>query len=162
MNKLIKSVMLCGAIAAAALLAGCSTTKTRSIDLAGMYASDSGQLAIGSVKVQAIEQGTEAALINYSEDNAWLAPTMKLHEISITLTGTNAVSEASAIVEAIAEAFTEVAPSIKDSTGVTLYDLNKARAELKAAAKTAQSETAQSGAVCTDCADSVCTDCEAK
>ncbi len=139
----LKSVMLCGVIAAAALLTGCSTTKTRSIDLAGMYASESGQLAIGAVKVQAIEQGTVAAIINYEEDNAWLAPSMKLHNIGITLTGTNSVEKADKIVRHICEAFVSVAPSLKgEAPATTLYSEQTKRAEIKQAAKALKSAAA--------------------
>lgn len=105
MKKLITIAIL------AAAVAGCAT-KTRTIDLMGMYASEAGTLAIGKISVQAIPEGIEAALIRYSEDNAWLAPSMKLHEIGITLTGTNAVASAEGIVSSICAAFQATAPSL--------------------------------------------------
>ena len=105
----MKTSLAIASIIAAAILAGCAT-KTRSIDLAGMYASESGTLAIGKIEVQAIPEGVDAALIKYSEDNAWLSPSMKLHEIGITLTGTNSVQKADSIVEHICKAFVEAAP----------------------------------------------------
>lgn len=90
---------------AAALLAGCAT-KTRNVDLAGMYASDTGTLAIGSVEVQAAPEGVESAAIRYTEDTAWLSPSTKTHAIKILLTGTNAVQSATGIVASICNAFT--------------------------------------------------------
>ncbi len=93
---------------AAALLAGCAT-KTRNVDLAGMYASDTGTLAIGSVEVQSAPEGVESAAIRYVEDTAWLSPSTKTHAIKILLTGTNAVQSATGIVESICAAFTATA-----------------------------------------------------
>ena len=95
-------------ICATALLAGCAT-KTRSIDLAGMYASDAGTLAIGRIEVQSAPEGVESAAIRYVEDTAWLSPTTKTHSIKILLTGTNAVHSATGIVTSICEAFTATA-----------------------------------------------------
>ena len=102
----MKKIFLVGGVFAAALC-GCAT-KSRSIDIAGMFASESGQLAIGKIEAQAIPEGDEAALIRYSEDNAWLQPSMKLRKIGITLTGTNAVGSATGIVESICRAFVSV------------------------------------------------------
>ena len=96
------------ATVAAALLAGCAT-KTRNVDLAGMYASDTGTLAIGSVEVQSAPEGVESAAIRYVEDTAWLSPSTKTHAIKILLTGTNAVQSATGIVESICAAFTATA-----------------------------------------------------
>ena len=90
-------------------LAGCAGPKSRSFDAAGMYASDTGNVAIGKIHVDAIPEGTDSAVVHYSEDNAWLQPTMKLHDIDIILTGTNSVSSATNIVKSICEAFTKVA-----------------------------------------------------
>lgn len=90
------------------LLDGCAS-KTRTIDLAGMYASESGLLAIGEVEVMAAPQGEESATIKYTEDNAWLQPSMKKHNIKIMLTGSNSVEKVDAIVKNICYAFTEVA-----------------------------------------------------
>lgn len=88
-------------------LCGCAT-KTRSVDLAGMYASESGTLAIGSIEVMAAPEGEESATIKYSEDTAWLSPSTKTHDIKIMLTGTNSVSSATGIVKEICKAFTAV------------------------------------------------------
>lgn len=95
-------------ICATALLAGCAT-KTRSIDLAGMYASESGTLAIGRIEVQSSPEGVESAAIRYTEDTAWLSPSTKTHSIKILLTGTNAVGSARGIVKSICGAFTATA-----------------------------------------------------
>lgn len=106
---IVSSFLIGFAVAAAFALCGCAT-KSRSVKLAGMYASESGQLAIGKIEVQAIPEGVDAALIKYSEDNAWLSPSMKLHEIGITLTGTNSVAKADSIVKHICKAFVEAVP----------------------------------------------------
>lgn len=99
-------------ICATALLAGCAT-KTRSIDLAGMYVSEAGTLAIGSVEVMAAPQGEESASIRYAEDTAWLSPSTKTHAIKIMLTGTNSVASAKRIVANICSAFIATAPALK-------------------------------------------------
>lgn len=97
-------------IGLSAALTGC-VTKTRSIELAGMYASEAGTLAIGSVDIVAAPQGEETATIKYTEDTAWLSPSTKTHEIKIMLTGTNAVEKSEKIVESICKAFVAVAPT---------------------------------------------------
>ena len=102
------SLAIASIIASAAILAGCAS-KTRSIDLAGMYASEAGTLAIGRVEVQSSPQGVESAAIRYTEDTAWLSPSTKTHSIKILLTGTNAVQSARGIVGSICGAFTATA-----------------------------------------------------
>lgn len=104
--------------ALAALLGGC-TTRTRSVDLNGMYLSEAGTLAIGSVEVQAAPQGEETAAIRYTEDTAWLSPTTKTHEIRILLTGTNAVASAETICASICETFTKTAPAVAGAAAET-------------------------------------------
>lgn len=185
MKKLITIAIL------AAAVTGCAT-KTRTIDLMGMYASEAGTLAIGKISVQAIPEGNDAALIRYTEDNAWLAPSMKLHEIGITLTGTNAVQSSEGIVKAICEAFQATAPALANAAtnanyGTTMMDqmakataARQAIAVAKEATKTAKIaadketalkklESAASSATstssdtsCTDGSCSTCTDCEVK
>ena len=125
---------------AVVLVAGCAT-KSRTTDIKGMFISDSGQLAIGYVHVDAIPEGTESAVIHYKEDTALLSPSTKTHAIDITLTGTNSVGSASTIVDKICEAFVAVAPSIAKTNaevaakGATSpIDLAKANAEGKKAA----------------------------
>ena len=109
-----------GLLLAAALgvvCAGCAT-KTRSVDLDGMYVSEAGTLAIGSVEVMAAPQGEESAFIRYAEDTAWLSPTTKTHAIKIMLTGTNSVMSAKRIVSDICEAFVaakDTAPATTDA-----------------------------------------------
>ena len=93
------------ALAVTVCLTGCAT-KTRSVDLDGMYVSEAGTLAIGSVEVMAAPQGEESASIRYAEDTAWLSPSTKTHAIKIMLTGTNSVSSAKRIVADICAAFT--------------------------------------------------------
>lgn len=92
-------------LAVSVCLSGCAT-KTRSVDLDGMYVSEAGTLAIGSVEVMAAPQGEESASIRYAEDTAWLSPSTKTHAIKIMLTGTNSVSSAKRIVSDICAAFT--------------------------------------------------------
>ena len=99
-------------ICATTLLTGCAT-KTRSIDLAGMYASESGTLALGKIEVQSAPEGVESAAIRYTEDTAWLSPTTKTHSIKIMLTGTNSVASAKRIVANICSAFIATAPALK-------------------------------------------------
>lgn len=90
-----------------AVSTGC-TSKTRSVDMSGMYVTDSGTLAIGSVEVMSAPHGEETAAIRYSEDTAWLSPSTKIHEVKILLTGTNSVTNASVIVRDICRAFMSV------------------------------------------------------
>lgn len=87
------------------MLCGC-TTKTRNVEIDGMYVTDTGTLAIGSVDVMASPLGEESAMIRYEEDTAWLSPSTKTHEIKIMLTGTNSTASAKGIVEEICRAFT--------------------------------------------------------
>jgi hypothetical protein len=102
MSKLI--ILTLGVLAAS----GCAT-KSRSVDMNGMYATDTGTLAIGSIEVMSAPVGEETAAIRYAEDTAWLSPTTKTHEIKILLTGTNSVTNAAIIVRDICSAFTAVA-----------------------------------------------------
>lgn len=85
-------------------LVGCAT-KTRNVELDGMYVSEAGTLAIGSVDVMAAPIGEETATIRYEEDTSWLNG-IKTHEIKIMLTGTNSVPSAHSIVKEICNAFT--------------------------------------------------------
>lgn len=94
------------ALLALLALTGCST-KNRDIELAGMFLSSS-TVAIGSVEVIAEPKGEETATIKYSEDTAWLSPGLKTRDISVRLTGTNAVSSARYIVPSICAAFVAV------------------------------------------------------
>ena len=88
----------------AALLTGCAA-KTRNLDLAGMYASEAGTVAIGKIELMSAPDGAESAAIRYKEDTAWLSPGTKTHEVKILLTGTNSVEKADGIVKHICEAF---------------------------------------------------------
>lgn len=103
--------LLLGAFVIGAIFCGCST-KTRNVEVDGMFASDTGTLAIGSVDVIAAPVGEESATIRYDEDNAWLSPSMKLHAIRILLTGTNSVAAVTGIVESICRAFVPAAAII--------------------------------------------------
>lgn len=107
MKELIKDIILFSGSLGLMALCGCAT-KTRSVDLAGMYASESGTLAIGSIEVMAAPEGEESATIKYSEDTAWLSPSTRTRDIKIMLTGTNSVSSATGIVKEICKAFTAV------------------------------------------------------
>lgn len=178
MKKLIMLAAL------AAIAAGCAT-KSRSFDAKGMCVSDSGQLAVGYVHVDAIPDGTDSAVIHYEEDVALLSPSTKTHDISIILTGTNSVGSAKGVVTAICKAFVAVAPlASKDcsdcKTATSPIDLAKSNAENKktvglakvAAGKalatrdTASTTSTDAAAACADgscnpggaCANGACTD----
>ena len=97
----MKKLTIIAAVAVA--LCGCAT-KSRSFDAKGMYASESGQLAIGKIHVDAIPEGTDSAVIHYSEDTAWISDE-KTHYVDVILTGTNSVGSASNIVSSICTAF---------------------------------------------------------
>lgn len=116
MKKAIEDIPLFAGVLAISILCGCAT-KTRSVDLDGMYMSDTGTLAIGSIEVMSAPVGEETAQIKYSEDTPWLSPSTKIHEIKILLSGTNSVSNASRIVKDICDAFTAV--SHVSSNGVS-------------------------------------------
>ena len=125
----MKKLTMAIAAAAAIALAGCAT-KSRSFDAKGMYISDTGQLAVGVVHVDAIPDGTDSAVIHYTEDTALLSPTTKTHDIDIILTGTNSVGSAEGIVQSICDAFVQVAPSIAKTEaeapkGITVLDVIK-------------------------------------
>lgn len=130
--------------ALAAILAGCAT-KSRSFDAKGMYVSETGQLAVGYVHVDAIPEGTESAVVHYEEDVALLSPSTKTHDIDIILTGTNAVASSEGVIKAICDAFVAVAPSApKASAAATSpIDLAKANADNATAAKLAKAEAKQ-------------------
>lgn len=98
------------------LVCGC-TTKTRSIDLDGMYVSEAGTLAVGSIEVMAAPVGEETVAIRYAEDTAWLSPSTKTHEIKILLTGTNSITAADGIVSNICSAFVSTAPVLNGGAG---------------------------------------------
>ena len=110
---------LIGAIAVAALVFlgnGCAT-KTRNVELDGMFVqADSATLAIGSVDVMAAPVGEESAIIKYGEDAAWLHPETKTHSIRIQLTGSNCVDKVDRIVENICKAFIPTASILSGAT----------------------------------------------
>lgn len=107
-NETMKDIILFFGCIVLMMLCGCAT-KTRNVELDGMYVNEAGTLAIGSLDVMAAPMGEESAMIRYEEDTSWLNPSTKTHEIKIMLTGTNAVSSATGIVENICKAFTTVA-----------------------------------------------------
>jgi len=117
-------------ITLAAAFCGCAT-KSRSVDIGGMYLSETGQLAVGKIHVDAIPEGSESAVIHYTEDTALLSPSTKTHDIDVILTGTNSVGSASNIVSSICQAFVAVAPKIAEVNanapkGVTVLDAAQA------------------------------------
>lgn len=177
MNKLMTTLALVAALAAA----GCAT-KSRSFDASGMYMSETGQLAVGKIHVDAIPEGQESAVVHYTEDTALLSPSTKTHDIDVILTGTNSVGSASEIVASICEAFVAIAPGIAKTNaaapkGVTVLDAataqSKTAAEVKktdiaaeaeikkfAAEKAAAGKAGVSPASdCPDCTDPDCSDC---
>ena len=163
MNKLIAITI---AAALAAVLAGCAT-KSRSFDAKGMYVSESGQLAIGYVHVDAIPEGVESAVIHYEEDVALLSPSTKTHDIDIILTGTNSVLSSEGVVKAICDAFVQVMPlAAKNGTASTTspIDLAKHNADNAKDVKLAKAEAAKTQATSAECTDCVagCTDANCK
>ena len=107
MKGAMKDIVIFLSVVAIMALCGCST-KTRNIELDGLYVTETGTLAIGSADVMSAPIGEETAAIRYEENTAWLSPSVKTHEIKIMLTGTNAVSGATGIVERICNAFATV------------------------------------------------------
>lgn len=143
MKKLVFASIL------AAAFCGCWSPKARSFDASGIYVSETGQLAAGKIHVDAIPEGTESAVIHYTEDTALLSPSTKTHDIDVILTGTNSVGSASNIVSSICQAFVAVAPKIAEVNanapkGVTVLDAataqSKTAAEVKKTAIAAEAE----------------------
>lgn len=136
MKKLVFSSIL------AAAFCGCWSPKARSFDAGGLYLSETGQLAAGKIHVDAIPEGTESAVIHYTEDTALLSPSTKTHDIDVILTGTNSVYHASSIVASICNAFVAVAPKIAEVNanapkGATALDVAQANAAKSAEVKRA-------------------------
>lgn len=104
------------ALAAGMCMTGCAGPKTRSIEARGMYASDTGQLAIGALTVDAVPENGESAIIHYTEDTAWLSPGLKIHKIHVFLTGASSASCAKDIADVICRAFVDVAANAPDIT----------------------------------------------
>lgn len=103
MKKLI--ILTLGVLA----ICGCATQeKTRSLDMKGVYVSDSGKIAFGSVKIQSAKAGAEAAMISYTESVPILCDE-KERNVHVTLSGTNSCQNAAKIVRDICNAFTAVA-----------------------------------------------------
>lgn len=98
------------------LLYACSgcATKARHIDLAGLYATEAGVLAVGAVEIQSAPEGIEAAMVSYADDTSWFSDE-KAHKIKILLTGTNAVHTADKIVADICDAFKATAPALTEA-----------------------------------------------
>ena len=112
--------LVIGPVAAALLVAGCST-KTRNVEIDGMFTqAEAGILAVGSVDVMAAPVGEESAIIKYEEDTAWLSPATKTHSIRIQLTGTNCTSCVTSIVSSICGAFVPVVARSGGATNAVL------------------------------------------
>lgn len=89
--------------AAAAVLAGCISAKTRQISAAGMYAN-SGALVIGSADVKAVVPGEAALMVTYDEDTAWLSPSTKVRSFDVLICGTNSLMQYSTLVSRLCDA----------------------------------------------------------
>ena len=158
----MKNLLILAALAAIAT--GCAT-KSRSFDAKGMYVSESGQLAIGYVHVDAIPEGVDSAVIHYEEDVALLSPSTKTHDIDIILTGTNSVGSAEGVVREICKAFVQVAPGIAQTNAsaakcaTSPIDLAKANSDNAKAAREA-SASEQKTSACADgsCSTGLCSD----
>lgn len=161
MKKLI--IPAIAILAAALCTTGCAT-KARSFDAKGMYVSESGQLAVGYIHVDAIPEGTDSAVVHYTEDTALLSPSTKTHDIDIILTGTNSVGSAQGIVKAICNAFIKVAPTMPAASGNSTSPVDLAARNRDAAAKEriAKAAAKKAAKVATDkaadCADGACAD----
>jgi hypothetical protein len=102
MKKLI--ILTLGVLA----ICGCATKdKTRSIDLEGVYVSDTGKIAFGSMKIQSAQEGAEAAMVSYTESMPIFSDE-KERNVHITLSGTNTCRNVAAIVRDVCSAFTAV------------------------------------------------------
>lgn len=159
---------MCGGVLAA--VTGCSTTKSRSVEAQGMYVSETGQLAVGKVQVDAVPENVDSAIIHYSEDTALLSPSTKTHKIDIVLTGTNSTANASDITTAICNAFVSVAPALasaeasapKGKTTLDTVEHNRTATQTERLAKAAPATTGTDGPSvpqCTDCTAATSTDC---
>ena len=103
MSKLI--ILTLGVLA----ISGCATAnKTRSLDMKGVYVSDSGKVAFGSIKIQSAQEGAEAAMVSYTESMPIFSDE-KERNVHITLSGTNTCRNVAAIVRDVCSAFTAVA-----------------------------------------------------
>lgn len=153
----MKKLLIIAALAAVAT--GCAT-KSRSIDIKGMFVSESGQLAIGYGHVDAVPETTESAIIHYEEDVALLSPATKTHDIDIILTGTNSVGSAEGVVKAICEAFVAVAPSLAKSEADASEKGATSTTDLAKANREAAADSAQKAEECADgsCTTGACTD----
>lgn len=89
--------------AAAAVLAGCISAKTRQISAAGMYANG-GALVIGSADVKAVVPGEAALMVTYDEDTAWLSPSTKVRSFDVLICGTNSLMQYSTLVSRLCDA----------------------------------------------------------
>lgn len=101
------------AIASLAMLcAGClGTPRAKDFSVKGMYANAASEtVAIGSARITLLPESIESFVAHYSEDTAWLQPSIKTHSLDIYLTGTNATASASNIVSSICTAFQAVKP----------------------------------------------------
>jgi len=130
-----------------AFTSGCAT-KTRNVEVDGLFINESGTLAIGSVDVMAAPIGEESAIIKYGEDTAWLSPSTKTHAIRIQLTGTNCTEKATGMVESICRAFVPAA-AIVNGVSLTTNAPSRAASIIKAAT-TASSAPVSSSATSTN------------
>ena len=117
--------LLAVALGAAFALSGCTSLdklKVRSIELDGMYASDTGQVAIGSVDWTTSPENCETAILKLKEDTAWLSPGTKTYDVRVFLTGTNSVSHVEKVVESICRVFSGIQPSVGGSRAALSTD----------------------------------------
>lgn len=89
--------------AAAAVLAGCISAKTRQVSASGMYAN-SGALIVGSADVKAVVPGEAALMVTYNEDTAWLSPSTKVRSFDVLICGTNSLMQYSTLVSRLCDA----------------------------------------------------------
>ena len=129
----MKKLMIAAFCAAlCVVMSGCGTPpKLNDAAAKGMYVNAATEtMAIGYGKVTSIPGEREAFAGHYSEDTALLSPSTKTHSFDIFIVGSNATSQATAVVSAVCKAFGIVAPVISSNecakSGITIYDLFKA------------------------------------
>ena len=109
-KKMKKLAIVAALFAAVAVLTGCAT-KARDVEVDGMYVSDTGTFAIGSVEVTAAPLGEETVFFKYWEDTAWLSPSTKTRNCRLNLSGTNTTTKIDLALKEVKEILIHDAPA---------------------------------------------------
>lgn len=113
-NETLRDIALFFGTIAMMFACGC-TTRSQHVALDGMFVSEAGTFAIGSIEVQSAPEGVESAMVSYEDDTSWFSDA-KSHSIRILLTGTNSVASADGIVSNICAAFVATAPIVANAS----------------------------------------------